>query len=78
MGSIIQSTRKLVDKNKNLWQGIATHIVGAAPASKVPNIGAERGFLVCIVRVAGLPRGPGRSYEREYNSGFFIALNSNT
>jgi len=41
--------------------------------------GAKGGFLLDVsVRVAGIPRGPGRSYEREYNSGFFIAPNSNT
>jgi hypothetical protein len=62
----------LFDKSEIFGHGGATHINGATPASRASKTWRERGFLVCVsVRPAGIPRGPGRSVEREYWSGFF-------
>jgi len=42
-----QAENNLFDITSNFWHGEGTQFIGAAPASKVPNIGTERGFLVC-------------------------------
>jgi len=41
----------------------ASKAIGAAPASEVSKIGAERGFSISgvLARAAGIPRGPGRT-----------------
>lgn len=61
-----------------LWHGEATHIQGAAPASKASDTGAERGFLVCVFlsELPGVRKALGVPWSVSTTRAFFIARNT--